>query len=92
MTETKTPNQIGYVITREDAMALAGLLGSPCDTLEQLKRAAIRAREFSVAGADVKLETGVLERLRSRAKAARADPGEYLEREVKRLISAEVGF
>lgn len=90
--EERKAEPFGFVVTREDASLLGGILGSPCNTLEQLKTAIGRCRKFSVAGTEITLDAAVLERLKTRSDASRAKPGEYLEREVKRLLASEVGL
>lgn len=96
MTPAATPPKpkvaSGLYLAKADVMLLSGLLGANIVNPDSLKRAVERAMTFCIEGAEIRLESGVLERLRSRAQASRLDVGEYLRREVVRLLRSEVGY
>ena len=88
---TTTRKDPGVTLSPQDLLILSGDLGSRVTDAASLRMAVNRARAFSVAGTEVTLDSGTLERIKSRAQASRVTPGEWLRENVLRLLRAEVG-
>ncbi len=83
----------GMVIPWDVISKLESLSGCVIgDSPERLALAAARMRLISVEGTQITLESDLLERIRTRASAGRETSGEYLSREIVRLLRSEVGI